>query len=392
MEFPPEEFRRRQDLMAQEMVTQRLDAVLLTHAPNIRWLTGYHIQLMETVKQFATIVLFTAEAGPRKTLICATDATGTDLAHTDEVVFWHNRAGSPYESHTNPVAVLVNQLVKHGLARKRIGMELGDGMRLDMPQRDIEQLRNAMHGATFVDFSSSLWTLRSIKSELEIGKLRRAAEITLKGYGAGFERLREGMTERELWACICAKWFELGATGIGFLGIVSGPQGVRYAHVGPGDRRIRKGEIINIDGGCLVDGYWADVFRMASLGEPVDMEMVRLVDCIREAEDEMIAAIRPGAFFGEIYEAGFRVFSDRGYDHLLGDTTLGHGLGLDMHEPPTITQDSRTEIKENMVVTVEPWTLNYSDWTMGANQEDTVRVTQQGVEMLTPEWRTLVIR
>ena len=72
-----------------------------------------------------------------------------------------------------------------------------------------------------------------------------------------------------------------------------------------------------------------------------------------------------------------------GYGHLLADTSVGHGLGLDVHELPTLSQGSEVEIQENMVFCVEPWTLDYSDWSMGRNVEDTVRVTQDGTELLT---------
>jgi len=233
--------------------------------------------------------------------------------------------------------------------------------------------------------------LRSCKSEAEIECLRRAAAITLAGYREGFQSLKEGMTEKELAAVIVSKWLALGADGIAFLGIASAPDGARYAHVGPGDRSIRKGEVVNIDGGCMVRGYCADLFRMACLGEPNNRDEKRLIRCIIEAKDAMIGAIRPGALVHEPFDAAEKVIQKGGFGHLVPDTTWGHGLGLDIHELPTLTKGSLSEIEENMVFCVEPWTMDYSDWSMARNFEDAVRVTPSGAELLSPGLNDLVI-
>ena len=119
------------------------------------------------------------------------------------------------------------------------------------------------------------------------------------------------------------------------------------------------------------------------MGQPPD-DQRRLVDCIIEAKREMIARIRPGAPCGHVYEAGERVMRNAGYGHLIPDITWGHSLGLDLHELPTITKGSEELIKQNMVFCVEPWTLDYSDWSQLRNFEDMIRVTADGTELLSP--------
>lgn len=390
-DFPAQEYDRRAELVREELGRQGLDAVILTHAPNVRWLSGYHIALTLQIKWMNVALLFEREPDKGSVLMTATDATGTDVACVDEVRFWDDKSEPPFTGCANPVPVLTNELKRRGLEDKRIGMELGEGMRLDLSQNDVIALREALPRLTMVDFAPALWRLRSIKSELEIARLKKAAEITLEGYREGFEAMREGMTEKELAAIICSRWLELGAGGIGFIGVVSSERAVKYAHVGPSDSPIRQGEIVNVDGGCLVGGYWADVFRMACIGEPKSKEERRLIGWIIKAKNDAIAAIKPGVKCGDVFEVAATTLQEGDYGHVLGDTSIGHGLGLDMHELPTLSQGSEIEIQKNMVFCVEPWTLDYSDWSKGRNFEDMVRVTTDGTELLSPELDDLVI-
>ena len=390
-DFALEEYARRAEQVREELERQGMDAVVLTHEPNVRWLAGYHNLLTLRMKWMTVAVLFPREAENGSVLMCATDATGTGVACVDEVRFWDEKSKPPFSGSASPVGVLAWEIRKRGLETKRIGMELGEGMRVDLSHNDFAALRQALPKMDLVDFAPSLWRLRSIKSHLEVEKLAQAADITLEGYRKGFRLLREGMTEKELAAIICSRWLELGAQAIGFCGIVSTPRGVRYAHVGPSDLPIRRGQIVNVDGGCLVNGYWADVFRMVCIGEPTSQEERSVVQCIIEAKQEAIAATRPGVPCGDVYDAAARVFRHAGYGYLLGDTSIGHGLGLDMHELPTLSQGSDVKLEQNMVLCVEPWTLDYCDWSMGRNFEDTVRVTGSGTELLTPGLDNLVI-
>jgi len=390
-DFGGQEYARRAELVREALAREGLDGLILTHEPNIRWLVGYHITLSKGVKWMNTAVVFPREPDRGSALMLARDANGQDLAHVDEVRFWDGGTEPPFDSYAEPAGVLAEAIRRRGLESGRIGMELGAGMRVDLAQNDIAALREALPGITAVDFTAALWRLRSIKSEAEVECLRKAAGITLEGYGHAFAMVKEGMTEKELAAIICSKWLELGAEGIGFMTIVSDWRAFSYTHVGPWDTPIRAGEIVNVDGGCVVKGYCADVFRMVCVGAPRDAEERRLIECIITAKNDAIAAIRPGVRSGEVFSAAERTLREAGFGHVVGDTTIGHGLGLELHELPTLTQGSEVEIRENMVLCVEPWTVDYSDCSMGRNFEDTVRVTLDGTELLTAGLDDLVV-
>ncbi len=382
-DLPEQEYANRALLTRQELEREDLDALILSHEPNIRWLVGYHIMVTQRIKWMIAAVIFCRDADQGSVLMCATDATGSQMACVDATRYWDDSSQPPFTSYADPIKVLTDEIRRRGLKDKRIGMELGAGMRVDLPLKEADGLRDALPEAEIVDFAPSLWRLRSVKSEPEIERLREAARITMEGYRTAFPLMAEGMTEKQLASIIYAKWFELGADHIALLSIISSPPGNRYAHVGPSECPIPRGEIVNIDGGCVFKGYCADIYRLACVGPPPD-DQRRLVDCIIEAKREMIAQIRPGAPCGHVYEAGERVMRSAGYGHLIPDITWGHSVGLDVHELPTITKGSEELIKKNMVFCVEPWTLDYSDWSQLRNFEDMIRVTADGTELLSP--------
>ena len=130
---------------------------------------------------------------------------------------------------------------------------------------------------------------------------------------------------------------------------------------------------------------------MACLGQPTNKEEERLVRCILEAKRRAIAAMKPGVTCGKIWTIATRTLDKGGFGHLVADTSMGHGVGLEIHEWPTLSRDSQVLIEENMVFCVEPWTLDYSDWSMGRNHEDMVRVTADGTELLSEGFQELVI-
>ena len=388
-DFPVEEHLGRIARLRDALRSEGLDAALVTYEPNIRWLVGYHTML--PLKAMPMAVVVPSDPAGRTVFLCASDATGSDLAVVDEVRFWDDSPGPPFTGNAETSDVLAAVLNDLELANARIGMELGPQMRVDLAQQDILRMREALPGLAIADCAEILWRLRSIKSDREIQKLRTAAEITLEGYRHGLEAARDGMTERELANIIRARWFELGATGPGYLFVSATWRSVRNVHVGPVDIPLQRGEIFNLDGGCSVDGYLADIFREACIGQPANDEDVRLVNAIIEAKDNAIAVMRPGQTCGRVWEVGAETLQARGFGHLLGDTSLGHGIGLEMHEWLTLSRGSERPLEENMVFCVEPWTMDYTDWSKGRNVEDMVRVTGDGTELLSPGLNELVV-
>jgi len=372
------EYEQRLDKLRAAMAAAALDAVILTEEANVRWLTGYWVCIMhDGWSPTAAVVPRAANRAP--CLLMGAEATGEPLSRISDIRYWEG--GLDPDLAVAKADVLANTLRELDAGRGRIGVELGNGMRFAMDQNDIDTLRGGLVDAVFVDASDMLWRLRSIKSDSEIAKIREAARITCDSFRELYRILRAGVTERELAQHVQSYWFEHGATGVSHVMIGFGRHAVRYAHCYPKQVRLQRGEIASIDLGCCVDGYRADIFRLACVGNP-DPEEARVADVIRRANRAMVARVRPGAPFGEVYAAAAALFEEEGLMHLLPSSVLGHGVGLGLHEWPFIRRDSTEPIKAGMVLAVEPWTVDYSDRSFGFNVEDMVVVTEDGCEEL----------
>ena len=137
-EFPVEEYAGRADRLRAALESRGLDAALLTYEPNVRWLTGFHIQWYS--KWTAVAVLVTCGPDARTVFMYATDHGGTEMAAVDEVRHWDDSFKPPFDGNARPAEVLAAIVREYGLERSRVGMELGGGMRIDLAQDEIETL------------------------------------------------------------------------------------------------------------------------------------------------------------------------------------------------------------------------------------------------------------
>jgi Xaa-Pro aminopeptidase len=199
---------------------------------------------------------------------------------------------------------------------------------------------------------------------------------------SGFSILREGITEIELGQYLLRTMFEKGATGIGHYMVGFGKYAVAYAHCLPKKAPLHKGEMIAVDLGATYEGYRSDMYRMACLGKP-SKEEAKVVSTIKKANDAVIRKIKEGVKFSDLFKIAEDIFIDEGLKYLYPSASLGHGLGLGLHEWPFITKDNNLALKSRMVLTVEPWTLDLKDWSMGFNVEDVIIVREDGCEVLT---------
>ena len=159
------------------------------------------------------------------------------------------------------------------------------------------------------------------------------------------------------------------------------------------DYVIRKGDLVMLDGGSEVDGYRADMSRMAAVGKPTD-ETLRLYDAAVKANDAVMDSIRGGVPIREICLAGIRSFEQSGVGHLMvhGAGHTGHGIGLRLHEPPDLRLDSEQVLEAGMVLAIEPAITDIKGWNQ-ANAfyilEQNIVVREDGPELLTPMTKEL---
>ena len=216
--------------------------------------------------------------------------------------------------------------------------------------------------------------LRTIKDADELVALERAIAVTDEAVVAIVNEMRPGVTEREIAWRLEKYMREHGAEGLAFDTIVaSGPNGARPHHR-PSDRPIQEGEPIVIDMGAKVDGYCADMTRTVCIGKPDDT-FKRIYDIVLSAQLAAEATIREGMTGGEADGIARDIIDKSGYGETFGHS-LGHGIGLYVHEYPRLSKPSQDVLKNNMVFSVEPG-IYVTSWG-GVRIEDLV-VLENGV-------------
>lgn len=255
-----------------------------------------------------------------------------------------------------------------------------------------DKLRSAGEGVfTLQPFESSIIEiLRYVKQPHEMVLLRKAFEITDATFKHICEWIQPGMTEKEVAWEIHRIMVELGAERPSFDTIVaSGPNG-SMPHAVPGERRIQRGELITIDMGARYHGYCADMTRTICLGEPAEPRMREVYDTVLLAMKTCEQSLHAGLNGREADALARDVLAKAGLAEYYIHST-GHGVGLQIHEGPNLSQRASEDIKlpVGSVVTVEPG-VYIPGWT-GTRVEDSVLVKEDGVEVLTQSPTELVI-
>jgi Xaa-Pro aminopeptidase len=230
-------------------------------------------------------------------------------------------------------------------------------------------------------------TLRIRKSSHEIELLVRAAAQADRAMMAGFEACRVGATEREVAQVIAQAFRDDGAEEVCATLVASGPHGA-FPHHEPGTRTLSPGDTIVIDIVATLDGYCSDITRMVHLGEPSD-EVRRVYDTVREANRRGREAARAGALASDVDRAARSIIEEAGYGPYFVHRT-GHGLGMDVHEPPWISGSNARVLEPGMVFSVEPGI--YLPGRFGVRIEDIVAVTQGGCRRLTGLDHELIVK
>ena len=217
--------------------------------------------------------------------------------------------------------------------------------------------------------------LREHKSPDDVAFMRAAIDITERAIGLALAEAREGMREDELEGVIVSHIAKLGARGDGL--VQFGPRSA-VPHNQAGDRRLAAGDVILIDFGAQVNGYWSDISRPAVFGKATGrMKLVH--ETIRQAQDVALERARPGMPCESLDQVARAMIGGKGFFKFLLHR-LGHGIGLDGHEPPWLTIGNSVKLALGNVATLEPGI--YTPGEYGIRIEDMMEVTEQGGRLL----------
>jgi Xaa-Pro aminopeptidase/Xaa-Pro dipeptidase len=380
--FSRVEFENRTAKAKELMKKYDIDALVLTSTEDLMYFTGL-LTLQGALKDNPRIAIIPQETDdiyhimPDTTLPVA-----KQCSWVEKNIPWLDIR--PDGSPGSPILSVKDILEDHGLQNKVIGMELGFSVRLEMPIELYHKLQEIIPDAKIVDATPLIWDLRMRKSEAEIEALRKACKISCDAFEYGFSQMKPGMKESELESIIFREMCKEPHSQPAFLGIRSGPAKYPMFNVLAFDKPLESGDLVVVDGGAKYKSYICDFMRLLSMGKPSD-EYQRFFDAHIASQRAGVAALRAGVSVKEVFRTAMKPLEDAGVRKWAPFNYIGHGVGLDAHEPPHITGGGNFVLEEGMVLTMEPVLGDIKKGSIGMYAtEDVVVIREGGCEMLTP--------
>ncbi|HXX39444.1 MAG TPA: Xaa-Pro peptidase family protein [bacterium] len=380
------------------MDAERLDALIATSKENSEYASGYHSHGQWAMPSAHTLTVVPRGASAPTTLVVSygeLDVVAEYGTTADRVQPYGNfymvqgRQMGDLEreivrlrelrSYPDVVEATVVVLRELGLADGRLGLD-ESGLLPHLRQR----LRLALPGATFSDGCAALQKVRMVKTTEEIERLARATEIAEHALLACVASFTEGADEHALLRVYEGDVLAQGGRP-SIAHILIGEHGA-FTNGHASNRKLRKGDTVRFDVGCAYRSYNADIARIACFGDP-DERTRRYYDAILAGEEAALALVKPGVRASQLFDRAVeatRAGGIPGYDR----NHVGHGIGIELYDPPLLSRGVDTSIERGMVLNVE--TPYYELGWIGLQVEDTVVVTDAGCRFLTRSDRGLL--
>jgi Xaa-Pro aminopeptidase len=350
---------RRRNLSAR-LPELKIDALLVSSAANVRYLTGYAgsngiLLLTASESHFFTDPRYAIEAASQITC----------KVHVEK----------------KPLLVAATAVIKRKRLKK-IGFE-SSWLRYE----DYIKVKEALPlGSVLHPVGRIIEEQRMVKSVAEMDLIRRSVATNSEAYSKTIRRVHAGAREMDIAAELDYQMRALGAEKAAFETIVAAGPRSALPHAHPTSHRLGENELLLIDMGASQEGYASDMTRVAHTGTP-PKRILRLYKAVLEAQLAALRSIKAGVTTGEVDAAARNVLKRHELDRAFVHST-GHGLGLEIHEPPRIARKDKTKLQAGMAITIEPGA--YIDGLGGIRIEDTVLVTEHGCEILTQTPKDLI--
>lgn len=236
-----------------------------------------------------------------------------------------------------------------------------------------------LRSARLKPFRRLVDVLRAVKDKTELKCLRRAVELTSEGMKTAFDVIKPGVHEFEVAAEVEYAMRRRGSEGVAFDTIVASGGRSAFPHGGCTDKRVGKGDLVVVDLGARFRHYRADMTRTVVVGKP-SAKQARIYEVVREAQDRAFQRLKAGVRACDVDAAAREFIVKKGYGEFFVHS-VGHGVGLEVHEPPSLNPENTERLRTGNVVTVEPG-IYIPDFG-GVRIEDTVLVLGGGAERLT---------
>lgn len=373
-DFCTAEYQSRVARAQEVMHHEGLDVLILTQRENVEYFSGFMTGHWSS-KTFATgAVLLHREHSPILVIPEFFDGTASKSS-------WINDRALFPECHARPRGF--SEFIIAGINKLRattgtIGLESGENLAGGWNLEDLFAVTSAFPAAEFTSAQKVIWACRSLKSEAEMSRMRQLVAWTDEAIGTAFRNTSPGSTEIDIAYHIKRSGVDSGADGSSILNIRAGLPRYPCSDSLPTDRAIVEGDMLLVDAGLAKNLYQTDVAYVAHVGRPTSTHQ-RFYDAVIRSHEAILAALRPGVRACDVYEAGRKVLEEFGDGKYID--MMGHGIGMDMHEPPIITPYSTSVIQPGMLFAIEPWL--YDTQRLGVFcVEELVYVTDDGIEVL----------
>jgi len=353
----------RQSRLVGAMEAANLGAIALNAGPSLTYLTGLHFHLSER----PVVGLFTPNLSPVIILPELEAGKLTNLSYPVQAFAYGEDPGTWLT--TFKEGVRAAQFEGH-----QVGIE---------PHRmrvlELDLLEGTGSSNEFTSGEECLAALRMIKEKTELVNMHQAVEIAQGALETVLPLIKAGTTEREIAAELTMELLRGGSDSqLPFTPIVASGPNSANPHAFPSDRRLEGGDLLIIDWGASIGGYFSDLTRTFAIGEP-EGEMKRIAKIVLEANEAARAAAGPGVAAEDIDRAARQVIIEAGYGEFFFHRT-GHGLGMEGHEEPYIREGNSLSLTPGMTFTIEPGI--YLPGRGGVRIEDDVVITTDGLESL----------
>lgn len=340
---------------------QNIDAALLTSSDNIFYCSNFYSQPYERVialfiDQTDAPILFCPqmEVHEAKTSGWSADIIG----YTDD---------------KNPWECISKEITKRALSPTQLAIE-----KSHVTVQRLEQIQHYFNTSTFISIEEILQELRMVKTENEIIKIKEACQLADLAMEIGVNELSLGKTEISIVAAIEYEMKKLGLE-MSFPTMVLTGRNAASPHGTPGDTKIKRGDLIIFDLGIMVDRYCSDITRTVAYGDISD-EQANIYTTVLQAQEAAIAKCTPGITCNELDQTARQFITSRGFGSYFPHR-LGHGLGISIHEYPSLVETNTLSLKEGMIFTIEPGI--YVPNVAGVRIEDDILITKNGNNILT---------
>ncbi|MED3649375.1 MULTISPECIES: Xaa-Pro peptidase family protein [Heyndrickxia] len=349
---------------------ETIDFAFVTAPENVFYFSGF---LSDPHERLLGIAVFPNQ---EPFMICpALDVTDAKASGWEYEIIGCSDTDNPWEVLEKQVKKRTNEIQTIAVEKEHMNIER------------YELLLQHFNGAKFVAAEAKLRQLRLIKDEKEKEILKKAAEFADFAVQVGVNEIKEGKTELDIIAAIEYELKKKGISEMSFSTMVLTGTNAASPHGNPGLTKIKKGDLVLFDLGVVYEGYCSDITRTVAYDHTND-DQEKIYNIVLQAEEEAIKAVKPGITAKQLDMIARNIISDAGYGDYFPHR-LGHGLGIGVHEYPSITNTNELLIQEGMVFTIEPGI--YVPNVAGVRIEDDVFVTKDGVEILTAYPKSLQI-